>query len=381
MDFKKEPFYTISKIAKKRNEQFFLVGGFIRDRLIENQGSGVRGQGSGVKDIDFATSYDPIGFAKEVANALKGAFVLLDENCGRVVLKAEDKGQRIEDRQELTLDFSRIEGGDIEKDIKRRDFTINSLVMEGPDFLEIIDLKGGLADISKKTIKMVSRDGLIQDPLRLLRAIRFSSLLDFEIEKETIEAIKENAHLVTKPAPERITYELFEILKNKDSYKFLKLSYELGLLSHIIPEIIPLSNIEGRGYHHLNLLEHSFETVRQIEILADNFLFPDISCTARNIKEYLNETMASSHTRLSLLKLIGLLHDLGKPETIKEEGDGRIRFIGHERLGEGYIQNIGKRLKFSHQEILSMKKIALNHMRIGTLIQGGIITKKAVFRL
>jgi len=77
-----------------------------------------------------------------------------------------------------------------------------------------------------------------------------------------------------------------------------------------------------------------------------------------------------------LLKLIGLLHDLGKPETMKEE-DEKLRFIGHERLGEKYVENIGKRLKLSHYEIISMKRVILNHMRPGTLIQGGIIVHKA----
>ncbi|MEW6102611.1 MAG: HD domain-containing protein [bacterium] len=353
-NFKKEPFLTISRIAKKRGSKFFLVGGFIRDYLLKKPS----------KDIDFCFSEDPIGFARDVSNVLKGAFVLLDENCGRVVLK------------DITLDFTRIEG-DIERDIKRRDFTINSLAMKGPSFSEIIDLTDGISDIQKGVIKMVSKNSLIEDPLRLLRAVRFSSSLNFEIEKETIKAIKENAYLIKNVASERINYELFEILKNKKSYKFLKVAFSLGILSEVIKELIPLSQIEGRGYHHLDLLEHSFETVKQIEIIADNFLFIEY---LERVREYLNEAIASDHTRLSILKLVGLLHDLGKPETIKEE-DGRLRFIGHERLGEKYVQGIGKRLKFSHNEIQTMARITLNHMRIGTLVQGGVITKKAVFRL
>ncbi|MEW6679474.1 MAG: HD domain-containing protein [bacterium] len=351
---KEEPFSTISSIAKKRGSEFFLVGGFIRDRLLKRSS----------KDIDFSVSKDPIGFARDVSNVLKGAFVLLDKNCGRVVLK------------DLTLDFSRIEG-DIERDIKRRDFTMNSLAMKGPSFSEIIDLVNGISDIQKKVIRMVSKESLIGDPLRLLRAVRFSSSLNFEIEKETIKTIKENSYLIKNVASERIAYELFEILKHKESYKFLKLAFSVGILSNIIPEIIPLSKIEGRGYHHLDLLEHSFETAKQIEAIASNFLFYEYS---EKIKEYLGEATSSDHTRLSILKLIGLLHDLGKPETIKEE-DGRLRFIGHERLGEKYIKNIGKRLKFSQREILTMARITLNHMRIGTLIQGGVVTKKAIFRL
>lgn len=350
----KEPFITISKIAKKRDCKFFLVGGFIRDALI----------GKSSKDIDFSLTKDPIGFAKDVSSILKGSFVLLDKNCGRVVLN------------DLTIDFTKIEET-LEKDIKRRDFTMNSLCMEGPLFNKIIDLTGGTSDISKKTIKMVSKDCLVDDPLRLFRAIRFSSTLNFTIEKETLKAIKEHSHLITKVAGERINYELFKILENKNSYKFLKLSFKLGILSALIPEIIPLSSIEGRGYHHLNLLEHSFETVRQIERMGNHVLFKPYKS---KIKAYLNERIASGHTRLSLLKFIALLHDIGKPETLKEE-DGRLRFIGHERLGGDYIQNIGKRLIFSEKEILSAKRVVLAHMRPGTLIQGGLITRKAVFRL
>lgn len=354
IDPKKEPFPSISKIAKKRDCKFFLVGGFIRDSLL----------GKTSKDIDFSLTKDPLGFAKAVSFVLKGSFVPLNENCGRVVLK------------ELTIDFTKIEQ-DLERDIKRRDFTMNSLCMEGPSFSKIIDLTAGISDISKKTIRMVSKEGLLDDPLRLIRAARFSSSLNFKIEKATIKAIKENSHLVKQSAPERINYELFEILKNSNSYKYLKLLFKLGILEELIPEIIPLSLIDGKGYHHLNLLEHSFETTRQIEKIANNFLFKEF---VLRIKEYLNETIAAGHTRLSLLKFIGFLHDLGKPETMKEE-DGRLRFIGHERKGEDYIQDVGKRLAFSSNEILSAKRLILNHMRLGTLIQGGLITRKAVFRL
>lgn len=350
----KEPFITISKIARKRDCKFFLVGGFIRDALL----------GRTSKDIDFSLTKDPIGFGRDVSTHLKGTFVLLDKNCARVVLN------------DLVIDFTKIEET-LEKDIKGRDFTMNSLCMEGPSFNKIIDLTNGASDISKKTIKMVSKGALIDDPLRLLRAVRFASSLNFTIEKDTLKAIKENSHLITKVAGERINYELFEILKHNNSYKFLKLLFKLGILKALIPEIIPLSRIEGRGYHHLNLLEHSFETVKRVEKIQNSTLFKE---HRERIKAYLNETIASDHSRLSLLKFIALIHDIGKPETIKEE-DGRLRFIGHERQGEHYVEDIGKRLAFSHNEISSAKMIVLNHMRPGTLIQGGIITRKAVFRL
>jgi len=365
VDFDKEPFLTILSLAKKRNIEIFLVGGYIRDKLIEMRNKEWKTKNiSKPKDIDFAISHSPINFGKSVADALDGSFVVLDERTARVVLPG------------LLLDFSLIEES-LEKDLERRDFTINSLAYDFEKNI-LVDLGFGLSDLDNCLIRSFE-ENLKKDPIRLLRAVRFASELSFEIEEKTKDYILKNARLIKDSASERIAYELFEILKNKDSSKFLKLSYNLDILSSIFPEIITLSSIEGRGYHHLDLLDHSFETVHQVEIIMENLpiLFPKWNSP---IKDYLYENISSDHPRYSLLKFIALFHDLGKPETIKEE-NGRLKFIGHERIGCEQTGRIGRRLKLSHKEISSAKRIVLNHMRVGTLIQGGVITKKAVFRL
>jgi putative nucleotidyltransferase with HDIG domain len=354
MDISFEPILTIYEIAQFRKEELYIVGGFIRDRLI----------GRSTEDIDFAVLGDPISLARDVADKMSGAFVLLDQKTARVVFS------------NFQCDFTKVDGT-IQEDLKRRDFTINAIAVKVGD-PEIVDPFDGIKDIRKERVCAISKENLLDDPLRLLRAVRLSASLGFIIEEKTEGFIKENAHLIKNVASERITYELFEILKTVNSADYLKLLADFGLLYNILPEMAGFSEIGPDGYHHLNLLDHSIEVVRQIEALVPNL--SQFSEQRERVEEHLAEIIASNHTRLQLLKFAGLLHDMGKPETKKRE-DGRLRFIGHERIGANYISQIGRRMRLSSIEIESLKKLILSHMRIGTLIQGGVITKRAVFRL
>ncbi|MDI6752450.1 MAG: HD domain-containing protein [bacterium] len=336
--------------AQSKKATLFIVGGFLRDRLLNRES----------KDIDFAVLGDSIALAKRVADRLKGAYVGLDETTARVVLP------------QFQLDFAKITES-IEKDLQRRDFTINAIALNLSN-LEIIDLFSGLDDIKNRTIKVISEDSITDDPLRLLRAVRLSCVLGFKIEPKTTALIKKHFSLLMDVAPERVNYELFEILK-VSSAQHLKLLSDLGLLSLLFPEMKSLPEIGPDGYHHLNLLDHSIETVRQLEILVEEMpIFRD------KIKEYLAQGLAAGHSRLQILKLACLFHDLGKPETMKIEED-KVRFIGHEMVGMGLVSKIGTRIRLSGKEIASLKRLVANHMRIGTLIQGRIITRKAIFRL
>ncbi|MFH0774979.1 MAG: HD domain-containing protein [bacterium] len=341
----------IQSIAQSKKADLFVVGGFLRDRLLNRES----------KDIDFAVLGDSISLARKVANKLKGAYVPLDETTARVVLP------------ELQLDFAKITES-IKKDLARRDFTINALALN-LSTAEIIDLFSGLEDIKNKVIRAISEDSLIDDPLRLLRAVRLSCRLGFKIEPKTEGLIKKHFDRIKDVASERINYELFEILKADTCVEHLKLLYDSGLLPLLFPELASLPSIGPDGYHHLNLLDHSIETVRQIEILAEEPpLFSD------KIKEYLACDVAAGHSRLQILKLACLFHDLGKPQTMKIE-ENKTSFIGHEMVGKELVSKIGSRIRLGGKEIASLKRLVAHHMRIGTLIQGKIITRKAIFRL
>ena len=342
---------SIQSIAQSKKDTLFIVGGFLRDRLLNRES----------KDIDFAVLGDSIALARKVANRLKGAYVSLDETTARVVLPF------------VQLDFAKITES-IEKDLARRDFTINALALN-LSTASIIDLFSGIEDIKNKVIRAISEDSILDDPLRLLRAVRLSCCLGFKIEPKTSDLIKKHFTRIKDVAPERVNYELFEILKADTSAEHLKLLYDLGLLPLLFPELKNLQSIGPDGYHHLNLLDHSIETVRQLEILAEKPpLFSD------KIKEYFAQDVAAGHNRLSILKLACLFHDLGKPQTMKIEED-KTSFIGHEMVGVALVSKIGSRIRLSGKEIASLKRLVAHHMRIGTLIQGRIITRKAIFRL
>ncbi|MEK9150385.1 MAG: HD domain-containing protein [Candidatus Desantisbacteria bacterium] len=343
--------FSIQSKAQSKKATLFIVGGFLRDKLLNRES----------KDIDFAVLGDSIALARKVADGLKGAYVGLDETTARVVLP------------NLQLDFAKITES-IEKDLQRRDFTINALALNLSTG-KIIDLFSGLDDIKSRTIKVISENSITDDPLRLLRAVRLSCVLGFKIEPKTAALIKKHFGLLKDVASERVNYELFEILKIDRCAEYLKLLYDLGLLSLLFPEMKSLPEIGPDGYHHLNLLDHSIETVRQLEILVEEIpIFPD------KIKEYLAQDIAAGHSRLQILKLACLFHDLGKPETMKI-GEDKTSFIGHEMVGVKLVSKIGTRIRLSGKEIASLKRLVANHMRIGTLIQGRIITRKAIFRL
>jgi putative nucleotidyltransferase with HDIG domain len=342
---------SIQSIAQSKKADLFIVGGFLRDRLLNKES----------KDIDFAVLGDSIALAKKVADRLNGAYVGLDETTARVVLP------------DLQLDFAKITES-IEKDLAKRDFTINALALNLSTG-EIIDLFSGLDDIKNRTIKSISEYSILDDPLRLLRAVRLSCALGFKIEPKTSTLIKKHFSLIKDIASERINYELFEILKQDYCTEHLKLLYNLGLLLILFPELSSLPGIGPDGYHHLNLLDHSIETVRQLEILVKEMaIFPD------EIKGYLATDVAAGHSRFEILKIGCLFHDIGKPETMKIEED-KVRFIGHEIVGKELISKIGRRIRLSGKEIASLKRLIAHHMRIGTLIQGRIITRKAILRL
>ncbi len=202
-----EYFQKVREFLKGKNlsEQTFVVGGTVRDVLLNRQ----------VKDLDFVINEDAIKLAREFAEQINGSYVLLDEffQIGRVV------------KDGITIDFSRLSGNSIEDDLQERDFTINAIATD-LDLKKLIDPFNGLQDLNKKKIRMVKEENLKADPLRILRAYRFNVTLDFEIDEKTREALKKNAHLMKVTAKERVKEELWKILSVDKSSATVELMIE-----------------------------------------------------------------------------------------------------------------------------------------------------------
>ncbi|MDD3150455.1 MAG: HD domain-containing protein [Candidatus Gastranaerophilales bacterium] len=364
MSYKKKLFEENKEIidilngVKNPDTQIFLVGGYIRDLILEKF----------CTDRDFVVlGENAVNFAKKVAEKVDGYFVLLDDknDIARVVMP--DKINY--------LDFAACVGSSIEEDLARRDFTINSIACSFSDNeAQIIDIFDGIDGIKNKIIKTCNINNLKDDPLRILRAFRFAAGLDFKIDDKIHAFIKENKELLNKPAKERVNVELVKLFEGKYCSKILAQMKNNGLLYLILPELEKQEKVPPNLHHHLKLIDHSIETVRQIELLENTL--PDW------VQEELNSEFVNGIKKIALLKFSALIHDIGKPQTWIIEEDGRHRFIKHEEIGVEIATPILKKLKFSNNAIKYITKLIKHHIYPSQLIRpDDEVSQKAIMRM
>jgi len=355
---------TLQAIAKHSKIKAYLVGGAIRNFFLDQDNT----------DFDFAVSKNALKTARIFAKKVHGAFVLLDEEhgCARVVRK--------ENGRLLTFDLADFRAHDLRGDLSHRDFTINTLAVDiddmaaGQDLRHVlVDIKNGVKDLAAQKIKMVSSKAFVEDPLRLVRAFSLRAVFDFVIEPKTLLRIKKDKDLLSQVARERVRDELFKILSSPRAFVTLKAMHKAGLLEKIIPQISLMYHLPQGGYHHLSLMEHSLETVRQLEKICVEMR------QEPQIKAYLDKPLVSGRSREALMKLAALLHDIGKPQTHRKE-KGKTTFHGHEHVGRGMIRPIVKMLKMSSAERHVVEDLVLYHLRPGYLSNFKDPTPRAIFR-
>ncbi len=355
---------VIREIVKRRKIKIYLVGGFLRDDLLKQP----------CLDFDFAVEKDAILLARQFAKKIRGAFVLLDaeRGCGRV---AKKEGGTVK-----TYDFADFRASTFRKDLLHRDFTINTLSLQInslKNYEEIqdvlLDFKNGLRDLKQKRIKAVSSFAFKEDPLRLLRAFSLKATLGFHIDPKTLKLIQKQKDLIRQAAGERIREEFFKILISPRSAENLKSLHRVDLLEKIIPQIALMYNVRQGAYHHLDVFKHSLETVVQLERVLSEF------AGHMEIESYIQETLAAQHPRYALMKLAALLHDIGKPQTLKRE-NGKFSFHGHERVGKIIVKGIARSLKLSSRERFKLGEMVLWHLRPGYLSNFKQPSERSIFR-
>jgi poly(A) polymerase len=237
----------------------------------------------------------------------------------------------------------------------------------------IIDPYAGRVDLKQKIIRACGKGSFKEDPLRILRAFSFSCMLGFCLDKETLSLAKKEKRLIGSVSSERIREELFKIFDSFTAYTSLAILDKLKILEIIFPEIKPMRGIGQGPHHHLDVWQHTLETLNQFELL--------LRSTKQNpeISKYLGEELSSQRKRSSLLKLACILHDIGKPKSLRRE-KGKIIFHGHERIGLGLTRIISRRLKLANDEIRSLERIVLWHLRPGYLAGCLRPTERAIFR-
>lgn len=350
-------FQQISEAVSELNMPAYLIGGFVRDKILNRP----------TKDADIVCIGDGIALAKKVSEKFSPKpSVSFFKNFGTAQIKVyvENVPFEIEfvgARKESYNHNSRkpdVLPGTIDDDRMRRDFTINTLAvsLNKNDFGKLIDPLNGLADIENKIIKTPLPPGqtFSDDPLRMMRAIRFAAQLGFSISEETFEAIKNNAARISIVSGERIIDEINKIIMtDKPSVGFILL-YQSGLLKIIFPQMIALAGaeyIDGHGHK-----DNFYHTLQVLDNIAPN-------------------------TNDLWLRWAAILHDIAKPATKKfEEGHGWT-FHGHEVIGGRMVPKIFNQLKLPlHEKMKFVKKMVELHLRPISLTKDNI-TDSAIRRL
>ncbi len=310
---------------KKDNFEIYIVGGAVRDLLM----------GKNVYDWDFTTNATP----EDILKIYPDGFY--DNAFGTVGLTVEGFDEPFEIttyRTEFGYSDNRRPdkvswGKTLEEDLKRRDFTINAFAYDGE---KLIDLYNGQKDLNNKVLKAVgdASERFNEDALRMMRAVRIAGELKFQIEKNTFEAIQSNATLINRIAKERIKDELFKILKSNNPYSGFVHLKESGLMQEILPELTKCFGIEQKSpsRHHIY-----------------------------DVGTHLLMSLKECKSEDPITRFATLIHDIGKPQTVRKLPTGVITFYNHEMVSTRIAENIADRLKFSSKEKDKLVKLVRFH--------------------
>jgi poly(A) polymerase len=347
----KKIFTLVAEEAQKINMRAFVIGGYVRDCFLGRKSN----------DIDIVVEGSGIELAERVAKRLK-VKVTVFKNFGTAMLKYDDiEVEFVGARKESYRSDSRkpiVENGTLEDDQSRRDFTINALAfsLQKEDYGKLIDPFGGVKDLQQGIIRTpLEPDATYSDdPLRMIRAIRFASQLSFKIVPESIESIKRNKERINILSKERISDELSKIILSPKPSVGFQLLDQTGLLQLILPQLVKLKGTESvEGVGHKDNFSHTLQVLDNLAQNSDNLW----------------------------LRWAALLHDIAKPQTKNYEPGTGWTFHGHEYLGSKMIPGIFQQLKLPLNEKMKyVQKLVLLHLRPIALVQDEV-SDSAVRRL
>lgn len=351
IEITQEVLKRIGSIAEAHGVEAYVVGGYVRDRILCREGT----------DVDIVVVGDGIAFAKTVAGEFGNRNIVLFEKFGTAMLPLEGgKIEFVTAREESYVPESRkplVKQASLESDLSRRDFTVNALAasISGKNIGEVIDPFGGIADIRGKLLRtpLEPERTFDDDPLRMMRALRFASQLHFKIHEETLSGILRKADRITIVSKERITDEFLKILASPKPSVGLGLLKETGLVKHVFPELAETVGVEQRkDFHHKDVFYHTLKVVDNICGTSDNVW----------------------------LRFVALVHDIAKPRTKAfKEGIGWT-FHGHEDLGARMMKGVFRRMRLPTEKLPYVEKLVRLHLRPMVLVSEEV-TDSAVRRL
>ncbi|MEP0761996.1 MAG: HD domain-containing protein [Chloroflexota bacterium] len=361
----------------------YIVGGAVRDAFLHRP----------LKDLDLAGPFDGRPLARQIADALRGAYYPLDpqRGVGRALITWQD--------EDITIDMARFRGADLLADLTLRDFTVNAMAVPlGGDLQHIIDPLGGLGDLQAKRLRMCAPEAIADDPVRSLRAIRLSITFGLLIEASTRQAVRAAAPHLARCSAERIRDEFLAILGTARPAAGLTALQQLGLLGQIVPEAETLVGVAQPPPHQYDVWRHTLAVVERLAAIMRMLSEPSAPEAANaqigliafalaryrpQLAEHLTAQWAGQHAHRGLLALAGLLHDIGKPETLGSRvtrAPDSPTFPRHDQIGADIAERRAVALRLSNEEIVRLTAIVRHHMRPLWLYAGGPVSKRAVHR-
>ena len=345
-------FKRVGELADERGQRAFVIGGFVRDLLLDRP----------CKDIDIVTEGSGIELAKATAKSMDIRQVHVFKNFGTAMFKARDhEVEFVGARKESYSRGSRkpvVEDGTLEDDQNRRDFTINAMAisLNADTFGKLVDPFGGVDDLDRKWIRTPLDPDVTysDDPLRMLRAVRFASQLGFRIEEGSLASIRRNAKRLDIISAERIHTEVNKIILSPRPSRGFKLLFKTKLLHKFFPEMAALQGVEWRkGVGHKDNFYHTLEVLDNV----------------------------AEHSDSLWLRWAAIMHDIAKPPTKRFDARSGWTFHGHEDRGARMVPKIFARLKLPMDAKMKyVQKLVLLHLRPIALTKD-VVTDSAIRRL
>jgi tRNA nucleotidyltransferase/poly(A) polymerase len=393
--------------SRAHTAEAWLVGGCVRDWLLRR----------GTNDLDLVVPRDAVSLARALADAFAGDFFVLDQERDVARAIVPDSGGRI-----LKVDVARLRAVELLVDLSLRDFTVNAMAVcvdqplscgpmppEARFIANLIDPFNGRADLNLGLIRAVTEGAFLDDPLRMLRAVRQAAELGFRIEDATYNLIRRDASLLTTVASERVRDELDRILllSSGGGWRHLPVLQNAGLLLQVLPEVSALAGVVQSPPHHQDVFDHTRSVLAHLEGLfaliwpaagwhvpepaaadslpiVDDGAWSDLAAVLRpylvDLRAHLCEPVSARWVRRDCLPWAALAHDWGKPAMCSVDELGRISFLEHDTWGAMLVHSRLRALRMSAVEIGYISRLVSLHMRPGHLSRTYPPSRRAVYR-
>ncbi|MFN8482746.1 MAG: HD domain-containing protein [Anaerolineae bacterium] len=363
----------LARFFDARATPAYMVGGAVRDRLL----------GRPIHDYDIVVADNALAIGRHLADVVGGAYLTLDDEqpTARILLSDDQ------------IDVAQWRGDSLAADLALRDFTVNAMAVPlaewAADEPTVLDPMDGRGDLAARLLRATSESAFRHDPARLLRAPRLAAQLGSRLEGATEAWLRRDAPLLPLVSPERVRDELWRCLMLPGASDITRRLDDLGLLPAVLPEVSDLKGVTQRPPHTLDVYGHSLAALTQMEAIlgaldvggaAGEAVVGEAAAPYREeLRAHLLEAPVVGRPRWSLLKLVALLHDIGKPAT-RTETDGLVHFYRHEYVGEEMIGKTARRLRLSSRETAWLQRVVRNHLRPLFLSQQATPSHRALYR-